>query len=203
MRLSRGGAPPGCLSTATPGSGLGHPGDAGSCSLCLTTRTGVISSRESIPSVHPFGLVRAWRSGRRVRMTLPASAGVRSTPWLATHLCDPSHSLTRYSHDRVTPAIDYRAAVVSRWNARGARENAQRIHGVYTTGDARPPVMEGAIDRCALALLVAATAGSRCRPLAGRSPTVLKSCVGVASQRGCAPCEGARGADPAPVWRKC
>lgn len=203
MRLSRGGAPTGCLSTATPGSGLGHPGDAGSSSVSLTTRTGVISSRESIPSVHPFGLVRACRSGRRVRMTLPASAGVRSTPRLTTPRCDPRHFSARYSHGWVTAAIDYRAAVVTRWDARGARENAQRIHGLFTTGDARPPVMEGAVDRRALALLVAETAGSCRQPLAGRSPTVLKSCVGVASQRGCAPCDGARGADPAPVWRMC
>ena len=136
-------------------------------------------------------------------MTIPASAGVRSTSWRATLECDARHMSPTERHGGTTARCTSGETAGAGWDARGERGNAQRVHLLFDAGDVRRPIMEGAVDRRALALLVAATAKSRCRPLAGRSTTVLKSCVGVASQRGCAPCDGARGADPAPVWRKC
>lgn len=110
-------------------------------------------------------------------MTLPASVGVRS----------------------LSGAPPARASDV----IMGTLHQLRVTTGLQGLEVVRRQAMQGTAGRSVLALLVAALADGRCRPLAGRRPTVLKSCLGVASQRGCAPDDGVWGADPAPVWRKC
>ena len=140
-------------------------------------------------------------------MTLPAMAGVRSPSHKGTPECEARYGARTMLHKRVTRAN------INWGNAREAKrkECTQRcapcLAGCVADvrrGGSSTTCQEGVVDHHVPALLAAATAAdSRGRPLAGRRPTVLKSCVGVASQRGSVPDHGARGADPAPVWRKC
>jgi len=156
-----------------------------------------------VDTVRPsFGLVRACNKGEEFRMTLPASAGVWFTSSNGTPECDPAHRKRTMCHNWVTRTDTTRGK--TSMGTHGVHGDTRSVATCGTAqGTVRRPVMEGVVDRRAPALLATEAAVHRGRPLAGRRPTVLKSCVGVASQRGCVPVVGMRGADPAPVWRKC
>jgi len=139
-------------------------------------------------------------------MTLPAIAGVRSPSRKGTPECEASYGARTMLHKRVTRAnINWGNAGEAKRTEYTERCAAclPRCLADVRRGGCSTTCQAGVVDHRARALLAVATADSRGRPLAGRGPTVLKSCVGVASQRGSVPDRGARGADPAPVWRKC
>jgi hypothetical protein len=136
-------------------------------------------------------------------VTISATVGTRLTPWSAVSLCELGHSPLAVGHHPTRPGSLDRVGTLSGSNMWGGRGGARRVRGSFSTGADREQVSEGTVGNRAFALLAVRAATERCPELAGRSPTVLKSRVGVVSLWGRAPDDGARGINPAPVWRKC